>query len=90
MELQNLGSLRHPVSNKMRTIVKDTDINSFEDSGAYTLCSDLVLDREGIPRKEEGSNCYHDGTGLKAKQLWRLGQEDCMFTGSLGSSESIK
>lgn len=54
----------------MRTIVKDTDINSFEDSGAYTLCSDLVLDREGIPRKEEGSNCYHDGTGLKAKQLW--------------------
>lgn len=53
------------------------------------MCSDLVLDREGIPRKE-GSSCYHDGTGLKAKQLWRLGQEDCMFKGSLGLSESIK
>lgn len=38
----------------MRTIVKDTDISSFKDSSAYTLYSDLVLDREGTPRKEEG------------------------------------
>lgn len=67
--------------------MENTDINSFKDSSAYTLYSDLVLDREGIPRKEEGSNCCHGGTGLKAKQHWRLGQEDCMFKGSLGSSE---
>lgn len=38
----------------MRTIVKDTDINSFKDSSAYTLYSDLVLDREGSPGRRRG------------------------------------